>query len=68
MSEYIPDYTDLHADYERDQARRLAKFPTCDYCGEPITDEYFYNIDGTFICEACLKDEFRKDTEDYMED
>ncbi len=68
MSEYIPDYTDLHDEYERDHESRLAKFPKCDYCGEPITDEHFYNIDGTFICETCLNDEFRKNTEDYMEE
>lgn len=68
MSEYIPDYTDLHAEYEREQERSLRKYPKCDYCGERITDDYFYNIDGTYFHEECLKEEYREETEDYMED
>lgn len=68
MSEYIPDYTDLHAEYEREQERRLRKHPKCDHCRERITDEKFYNIDGTFYHTECLNSEYLKDTEDYMED
>jgi formylmethanofuran dehydrogenase subunit E len=68
MLDYILDYTDLHAEYEAEQERRLEKYPKCDCCGESITDDYFYNIDGTFICESCMRDEYRKNTEDYMED
>ena len=68
MSEYIPDYTDLHAEFEAEQEERLDRYPKCDYCGEPILDEYFYDIDGTYFHESCLKEEFRKNTEDYMED
>lgn len=65
---YIPDYTELHEEYEATQERRLEKLPKCDCCGEPIIDEYFYNIDGTFICEDCLINEYRKNTEDFMEE
>ena len=67
MYESIPDYTELHADYERDQERRLAKFPKCDYCGERIVEEKFYNIEGTYICMNCI-DDFKVDTDNYMED
>lgn len=56
------------ADYDAERQRELDKFPKCDNCGEPITDEYFYNIDGTYICETCMRDEYRKNTDDYMED
>ena len=66
--EYIPDYTDLYEEYEAEQESRLKRFPKCDCCGEPITDDYFYNIDGTYICETCMRDEYRKNTDDYMED
>ena len=66
--DYVPDYTDLHAGYEAEQERRLEKLPKCDCCGEPITDDYFYNIDGMFICETCMRDEYRRNTDDYMED
>lgn len=53
--------------YDREQQAELDKLPKCDICGKPITDDYFYNIDGTYICESCLNDEYRKKTEDYME-
>jgi formylmethanofuran dehydrogenase subunit E len=65
---YIPDYNDLHDEYERKRESALDKYPKCDICGEPITDEFFYDIDGTFICEECLKTEYRKNTDDYLED
>ena len=68
MSDYIPDYTDLHAEHEREQERRLEQYPKCDHCREPITDEKFYNIDGTFYHKECLDSEYLKDTEDYMEE
>ena len=66
--DYIPDYNDLYDEYERERERRLEKYPKCDCCDNHITDEHFYNIDGTFICEACLNSEYRKYTNDYIED
>lgn len=68
MSEYIPDYNDLFDQHEREQENELEKYPKCDHCGERITDDYFYNIDGTYFHEECLKEEYRKSTSDYMED
>lgn len=65
--DYVPDYTDLHAEYEREQERRLERLPKCEVCGEPIVDEQFYNIEGTYICLECIND-FKVDTDDYMED
>lgn len=64
----MPDYNDLYAQYEADREEKLRKFPKCDICGEYITDEYFYNIDGTYMHEECLNSEYRKSTDDYMED
>ena len=54
--------------YDEEQQNYLDKLPKCDCCGEHITDEYLYDIDGTLFCEECLKDEFRKNTDDYIED
>lgn len=65
--DYIPDYTELHAAFEADQERRLRKYPKCDCCGERITDDRFYNIEGTYICINCI-DDYSVDTDDYMED
>lgn len=53
--------------YDREQADQLAKLPVCEICGEPIQDEHFYLINDEFVCPECLKRDFRKDTEDYVE-
>ena len=66
--DYTPDYNDLHSAYEYEQERKLAKYPKCDYCGEPITDDYCYDIAGDIICENCLNEHHRKPIEEYMED
>lgn len=70
--EYIPDYTDLHREYEAEQERRLRRHPKCERCKERIVAEKFFNIDGTFICEDCLDDyineNFKVNTDDYLED
>jgi uncharacterized CHY-type Zn-finger protein len=39
--------------------------PMCGMCGKEITDAHYYDIDGTNVCEECLIDWYRKDTEDY---
>ena len=67
MGEMLDNYN-LWENHETEQEQALEAYPRCDCCGEPITDEHFYNIDGTFLCEACLNEEYRKRTEDYMEE
>ncbi len=53
--------------YEAEQQRALNKLPKCDYCGIRITDDYLYDIDGVIVCGKCLKEHFRKPTDDYIE-
>ena len=65
---YIPDYTDLHAIHEREQERKLQRYPKCVHCRERITDEQLYNIDGLFYHKECFDSEYLKDIEDYWED
>ncbi len=65
---YITD--DPIADYNRHQAeieKWLAKRPECADCGEPVQDEYFYLINDEVICPDCLKNNYRKNVEDYIE-
>lgn len=40
--------------HEAEQQRALDKLPICSECGEPIQDEYCYEIDGEYICEECI--------------
>ena len=62
------DNYDMWERYDRERERELEKFPLCDCCRERITDEHLYHIEGYIYCEKCLNEEFRKRTEDYMED
>lgn len=64
---HIPDYTELFNEHEARQEAQMDKLPKCDYCGEPIMDEHLYDINGDLICEECLKENFRKSVEDYIE-
>jgi formylmethanofuran dehydrogenase subunit E len=45
-------------DYEQEKA--LEELPVCDYCGETIQDDYYYDILGDIVCERCLKREHRR--------
>lgn len=65
--DYVPDYADLYDQYEAAQQSEVDKLPKCDYCGEPIGDDYLYDINGDIICEECLKENFRKPVEDYID-
>lgn len=61
---------DNYSVWEQQELRRCAqlrKRPICDVCGEHIQDEYFYHINGEFICEFCLDQFYRKETEDFTE-
>lgn len=52
--------------YCADQEEDLKRYPKCCMCGNPITDDYLYEIDGEMYCEDCMEDTFRVDTEDRM--
>lgn len=62
----IPDNFDIWDAHDIEMERRRTRLPQCDYCGEHIQDEYYYEIGGEIICEECLNEHFRK--ENYMED
>lgn len=65
---YTDDPVADAARYDAEQEKQLDKLPKCDCCREPIVDDFFYNIDGMFYCEECLVSEFRKNTEDFIEE
>ena len=71
MYEIGDNYT-LFEQHEAEEERLLARCPTCDRCGEKITDEYGYEIEsGELWCRDCvdewLKDQ-RKDIDEMMEE
>lgn len=52
--------------YDAMQEKKLAELPECCECGEKIQDEYYFEINGEYICEECLNDNHRKRTEDFV--
>lgn len=46
-------------EHESEQDEALESLPKCDQCGEPIQDDYYYEINGERICEGCL-DKYKK--------
>ena len=66
MGDILDNY-DLWERHDREREEKLEKYPKCDYCKEPITDEYLYNVAGMVLCEDCIE-KFRERTEDYVEE
>jgi formylmethanofuran dehydrogenase subunit E len=46
--------------HDAEQQAWLDSLPRCAICGEPIQDEYCYEINGENICEECLYENYRK--------
>lgn len=60
---------DPHRDFDRydaEQSRLIAMLPKCCECNEPIQDDFCYEINGELICEDCLNEFHRKETEDFV--
>lgn len=53
-------------DHDSQQEKALARLPECEYCGEPIQDEYCFEINGEIICERCLIDNCRKSVDSIV--
>lgn len=59
------DPLDDFAELDRKQAEYEARLPKCDKCKQRIHDEDYYEIDEEILCESCMKDKYKKSTEDY---
>lgn len=52
-------------DYDRycaEQEKQLDRLPVCSECDCPITDDFCYYINGEYICEQCMSDNYRVET------
>lgn len=41
---------------ESDYFNWIEKRPVCDGCGEHITDDIYFEVDGDCLCEACFEE------------
>jgi hypothetical protein len=68
MSRYYTDDPAADADrYYADQEQEFDALPFCDECHQRITDDILYEFNDELICGACVVQNHRKHTEDYME-
>ena len=56
-----PDNYDLWEAHDAELERQLSELPVCDYCADPVQDDFYYEINGDVICEHCLDSFFRKE-------
>ena len=63
----IHDVYDLWEAQDIQKEQWRARLPQCECCGEPIQDEYIWEIEGSYYCEDCAKDQFRTENT-FLED
>lgn len=49
-----------HAAYEAELARLEAQVPICNYCGKPVAEDFYYEINDEVFCAECLEQHFRR--------
>jgi len=69
----MKDNYDFFREHEAQEEAWLSKRPICAKCGEPIQDEYAYDLydDGDLVCEDCkdeILQEHRIDVDDYVQE
>ena len=55
---------DTIADFHRckkERYRRCVKRPRCSYCDKHIQDERAFYIEGEWMCESCMNDNYLRD-------
>lgn len=45
-----------HLIQERERSIWLDSRPVCDWCREPIQDDYLYHVGGDMLCQSCFDD------------
>lgn len=56
MSTEYSDYSEEDLYQTKRYKEWLESRPRCDYCDEPIEEDYAYEFGDDLICETCLQD------------
>lgn len=59
-----PDEDFFRLDLEESELEEL--LPECDGCGKRIDEDYYFKIDTEILCEDCVKNRYRRNTNDYI--
>lgn len=60
MRDNIDFYMEHEIQEERDYQRWRRSRPICDECGEHITDDCYWEIEGSIYCPECAEELFKK--------
>lgn len=52
----MKDNFDFYEQEEKRLAALLMKCPICEWCGEPIQEDYAFRIHGDLVCQHCIED------------
>lgn len=63
----MPDNYSQWEAHEAKQEAWLNSRPVCCHCGEPIQEEWMFDLNGFYYHVECAEEEFKKCTEDYLE-
>lgn len=55
------DNYDLYASHEAAQEKMLNRLPKCECCGQAIQSDWQYLTPDGWVCEDCLKENYRKE-------
>lgn len=54
--------------WEESRQRALDRLPVCCECGEHIQTDEYYELDaGKYVCPACLEENHKHWTDDYID-
>ena len=62
----MPDNYSMWQAYDRAHEQARQRLPVCDKCRERIDEDNYFDIGGEILCEDCLIEKYRKNTEDYI--
>ena len=62
------DNYDMYVRHEAKQNAMLERLPVCCCCGKRIQDDVLYDINGDLYCEDCMKEEFMRSVDSYIDD
>ena len=46
--------------HDAEQEAWLDSLPKCEDCGDPIQDEFIFEVDGDTLCERCMNKRYKK--------
>jgi hypothetical protein len=64
----IPDNYDIWCYHQAEKEKAEARLPVCCHCDKHIGDDFLYYIEGDIYCEECMTDEFRRPTDDFIDE